>query len=298
MKQLKQLLVISQNGEARPVEIDPQDLNPGDIAIDWNSPEVMKEVLEEYTSVVIDTNDPEILRAKLNFLQRHGFPVGIQENIPANDRGRRYLDRFNNPKQVEITISERELKLEVYKACEEKAKSEGKGFVWDNATAWMVKNMMYYFGNDPACDWPLRKGLLISGNIGVGKTWLFEIFRDVSRKFLKAGGKNFKMTTCEKVYTAYEDDQQQAREKYCEGNWCFDDLGTEDMITNDYGTKRLPIVEILTHRYGKFKAYHYLTHLSTNLSPEEIRERYGERVFDRLMQMMHVVSWEGESKRS
>lgn len=297
MKQLKELLVIPQNGEAKITEADPNKLKPGEIAIDFNSPEVMREQLEAATNVVIDTNDPRILAAKINFLRRHGFPVGVQGNTPNNDRGRRYLDKFNNPKQLEIAISEDELKREILNHCEGKAKAKGEVFIWDNATAWMIKNMMYYFGNDPRCDWPLDKGLLISGNIGVGKTWLFEIFRDISRQFLKAGGKNFKMTTCEKIYETYEENPQNAREKYCEGNWCFDDLGTEDVVKNDYGNKRLPIVEILTHRYGKFQSYHYLTHLSTNLSMEEIRERYGERVFDRLMQMTHVVSWTGDSKR-
>lgn len=293
MKQLKELLVIPQNGSAKGVNIDPDDLHQGDIAIDWSLADVIREV----TVMPIDTNDPRVLEARINFLRRHGFPIGSRKNVAKTERGKRYLESFSNQEERVIEISEDDLKRKIWEHCEEKAKAGNELFIWDSSSIWMIRNMMYYFANDPRCDWPLDKGLLISGNIGVGKTWLFEIFRDISRKYLKPSGKNFKMCTCRDVYQAYSEDENTAIEKYTDRNWCFDDLGNEPLERKDYGNSVLPMESILTHRYGKFKAYHYLTHLSTNLSVEEIRERYGERMFDRLMQMTHVVSWTGDSKR-
>ncbi len=50
----------------------------------------------------------------------------------------------------------------------------------------------------------------------------------------------------------------------------------------DYGNVLYPITELLTTRYDR----HLFTILTTNLTPSEIRPRYGDRIADRLNDMM------------
>lgn len=58
----------------------------------------------------------------------------------------------------------------------------------------------------------------------------------------------------------------------------LDDIGTET-VKNNYGEKRIAFAEIMdsAEKFGK------LVIISTNLSGKEISERYGERVYDRLI---------------
>lgn len=296
MKQLKDLIIIpSDGGPAQIGTGDPDQIPEGVVGFDLD----LANQLRESVTVPIDTSDPAILARKADFLRRHGFPVGSSENIPRTDAGREYLDRFSKEPTYRREISEIELKQHILEACEAKAATQDRVFMWDTITAWTVRNMMYYFGNHPACEWPLNKGLLLFGTVGVGKTWMFEIFRDISRKYLKAGRKNFKMTTCRNLYDVYKNEgKEAARAKYGKGNWCFDDLGNEPVEHKDYGNSVLPVEEIMILRDSEFSNGYWFTFISTNLSLEEIRDRYGLRMFDRLMRMCHPVEWAGESKRN
>lgn len=72
----------------------------------------------------------------------------------------------------------------------------------------------------------------------------------------------------------------------------LDDIGTET-VKNNYGEKRIAFAEIMdsAEKFGK------LVIISTNLSGKEISERYGERVYDRLISTTKRVMFKGESLR-
>lgn len=73
----------------------------------------------------------------------------------------------------------------------------------------------------------------------------------------------------------------------------IDDLGTEPSIVKVFGTERLPLVELMAARYD----LQLPTILTTNLGPEGIAERYGERIADRLREIADAIGFEGESFR-
>ena len=73
----------------------------------------------------------------------------------------------------------------------------------------------------------------------------------------------------------------------------IDDLGTEPLIVMDYGNEKTPIVDLLSKRYEN----RLFTIISTNLTPRQIRERYGERIADRFNEMMEVVIFKNPSYR-
>jgi len=72
----------------------------------------------------------------------------------------------------------------------------------------------------------------------------------------------------------------------------LDDVGTEE-VSNVYGNRRMAFAEIMdaAEKHGK------LVIVSTNLTPNEIKQRYGDRVLERIRATTTRVLFEGESKR-
>ena len=72
----------------------------------------------------------------------------------------------------------------------------------------------------------------------------------------------------------------------------IDDVGTED-ISNIYGNKRIPFAELVdaAERDGK------LLIISTNLDEDHLREKYGERVVDRLHAVTRKITISGKTMR-
>lgn len=72
----------------------------------------------------------------------------------------------------------------------------------------------------------------------------------------------------------------------------LDDIGTEDVLVS-YGNRRLAFGEIMdaAEKYGKIAI------ISTNLQPNEIIDKYGVRVFDRIISTTKRVEFRGKSLR-
>lgn len=72
-----------------------------------------------------------------------------------------------------------------------------------------------------------------------------------------------------------------------------DDIGREPREVMFYGNVYNPICELLEYRY----AHQLFTITSTNLTSEELKAKYGQRITDRLNEMMHCVIFVGQSFR-
>ena len=80
----------------------------------------------------------------------------------------------------------------------------------------------------------------------------------------------------------------------------IDDIGHEPVSVSHFGTVFSPVAEFIKARYEKCQRepnWHRATHFTTNLSPEELRIRYGDYIFDRLVEMCDWVHIEGQSFR-
>jgi DNA replication protein DnaC len=62
----------------------------------------------------------------------------------------------------------------------------------------------------------------------------------------------------------------------------------------DFGNVLCPVVDLLTKRYDM----QLFTIVTTNLTPAEIREKYGDRVADRMNEMMVKVIFNNETYRN
>jgi len=72
----------------------------------------------------------------------------------------------------------------------------------------------------------------------------------------------------------------------------IDDIGTEEIV-NDYGTKIDAVENAIFEAEDDLK----LLLLTSNLDANSIKERYGERIYDRIKRLCKVVFFRGESLR-
>jgi len=72
----------------------------------------------------------------------------------------------------------------------------------------------------------------------------------------------------------------------------IDDVGTEE-ISNQYGNKRLAFAEIM----DAVEKHEKLIIVSTNLNDEQLADRYGDRVVDRIIATTKRVLFSGDSLR-
>ncbi len=72
----------------------------------------------------------------------------------------------------------------------------------------------------------------------------------------------------------------------------LDDIGTEELSVK-YGEKRMAFAEIIdsAEKHGK------LVIISSNLNETELKSRYGDRIFDRILSTTKRVLFQGESFR-
>ncbi len=139
-----------------------------------------------------------------------------------------------------------------------------------------------------------RKGIILSGCTGCGKTTLFKLFNfgsvwecDSPKRPLSEGNTVlFGWQSCRAIAMEYADKQRggvESLKKYFSGNIMFDDFGAEN-IASHYGSKSDVMGEIIQSRYER----RCRTFITTNLTFEQIQKVYGERVASRLAEM---CSW-------
>lgn len=181
----------------------------------------------------------------------------------------------------------------------------------------IIEMLLLYFWQRPEFEnntgFDLNKGILLRGNFGTGKTFIFDVLLHFVRKtpeirhmrfqkivaygiesdFNVSGYKNLEKIKSKfiKEHYGYTSDRNQLN------HLLIDDLGSEDGKASHFGTQTDIVKNILMHRYDIFRDHKVVTHLTTNLKPSEIREHYGERVYSRFLEMFNDIVIDGSDRR-
>lgn len=173
------------------------------------------------------------------------------------------LDLTTERLQINIPDAENVLRLGL-------SERMGSNFVWlpeyTKVVEWMKDNN--------------GRGLLLKGNVGRGKT---EIGRNILPAVI-----NHHYSRIVNCYDAV--DLSARKSEFLNNNWplCIDDLGTEK------DAKSRDVFERLADQMEKRDRFLIVT---TNLSGEDIRRIYGDRVFDRLKGNTTSITFKGDSMR-
>jgi DNA replication protein DnaC len=170
----------------------------------------------------------------------------------------------------------------------------------------IVAVLCCYFSNDKrfeTADLKLRKGILLYGGVGVGKTTLMQAFRQ-NQAF------SYRIISCREVEGHFATEGEEAIKRYSinypvavnsnryghqEIGYCFDDLGTENSNTKNYGNAKNVMTDILLNRYDSGLDPRS-THITTNLSGDEIEKTYGTRVMDRITENFNLITFPVKAK--
>ena len=200
--------------------------------------------------------------------------VAIREK-KARIKRKEYLEELNKPVQLPPqTFSWIKSHFE-----ERFKQNEGTGFVWDQHNEDQVHNILQHFVSDD------KFGLFLRGPIGCGKS-------SVLKALTLNPFRPFHFVSCKKIQSYFAQGGFEVIQKYMKGNYCFDEFGDEEEATN-YGNKVEVMTYILESQYD-CKTYPG-TMITTNLNSDQIRERYGERIWSRLNEMYDFVLFDTDS---
>lgn len=141
-------------------------------------------------------------------------------------------------------------------------------------------------------------GVLFCGTYGNGKTTMLYALRSVVRYLAdnhyyddsdyEGIHTHLQIYDSRKIAKLYVDRNPDVFEDACrEPLLAIEDMGKEPTEQLDYGNVISPVVELLEHRYDAQR----FTAITTNLTPKEVREKYGNRIADRFNEMMCVVNF-------
>lgn len=151
----------------------------------------------------------------------------------------------------------------------------------------VVIELIKYFAGLPCETLNNKQGVILCGNVGSGKTMLFNIFFDLMQPYYKASAREIAKEYAEEgivILKKYVKKFKQTSIGLQPVDFFFDDLGAEDNRKH-YGNEANCMAEIICDRYDLYTQYGTLTHFTTNLTEDEIEDKYGERVISRLKQM-------------
>lgn len=135
-----------------------------------------------------------------------------------------------------------------------------------------------------------KRGALILGNVGSGKTFVMDI---LLRVIHNQDTKKFSKVNAIDLITDFNMYGHDVFKKYDRKNVFFDDLGAETK-GKYYGENMEAFEKLIQIRYNDYRDFGVVTHFTTNLNKKQMLERYGERIISRLKEMCEIIILDGK----
>lgn len=173
--------------------------------------------------------------------------------------------------------------------------------ILNSVFAWVWKNSA---SNSLGLDY--NKGLFFYGSLGRGKTMTLHALRKylIGLNYRRHNQRrdDYRLGTywksASELANLYAADGQPALTEFYQSDCCLfiDELGREPNPANNYGTKLDVIQFLLQMRYDH--RHTSVTHITTNLSLEDIGRIYGYYIADRCLELFNFIEFKGESLRN
>lgn len=186
-------------------------------------------------------------------------------------------------------------------------------FVVDDNNRDVLRFLLYYFNGCPLAEdvfpgrgYKLHKHIMLQGAVGTGKTLLMQVFSE----YLNITGNprffyNLSVTQMVNYYTLHNNldrytfYEEENRGFKCEPvNICLNDIGVQS--TKFYGIDTDTLTaEFLHARNEIWTQYHKMAHLTTNLTNEQLKQKYRDgfgRLLDRF-KTYNIIPLTGDSRR-
>ncbi len=148
-------------------------------------------------------------------------------------------------------------------------------------------------------------GIVLCGGCGNGKTTMLKALQNLLRRLQirkptaplgSSHGAYYGLTIVDALHIAQlcKTNHTKYLELTQDDMLAIDDLGTEPVEVMDYGNIMTPVIDLLTKRYEA----QLFTIVTTNLDPKDIRKRYGDRIADRLNEMMAKIVYRNPTYRT
>ena len=171
----------------------------------------------------------------------------------------------------------------------------GQGFkIYEEDRAILFKLCNYQIRDYETCkklDIDLKKGILLSGPVGCGKTSLMKLIRHITPHY-----KFYEVIPARNIVFAFNHLGYGLIEQYGDNQfYCFDDIGVEP-FGRYFGNDCNVMGEILLSRHDLFLEYKFKTHCTTNLNAHELEDFYGNRVRSKMRELFNLIGYGKGSK--
>lgn len=217
---------------------------------------------------------------------------GLKERIPS------LATQVSSRTQIDLTTEARLFKAELDKLC------PSGTFVIDHDNREIVSSVfawVWKYDTWNRCGFDYKKGFFVYGPVGTGKSTLLKGLQKYMNKVKdRYSTKDFRIgffwKSASELANSYAGDGQEKLLQWCdECNLLIDELGREPRPAKHFGTALNVIQFILQLRYYRRKDN--ITHITSNINPEDVLTLYGDYISDRFKEMFNIVPYGGKSKR-
>lgn len=193
-----------------------------------------------------------------------------------------------------LEIPERDCANGLYASFKSEVEHWGGTLMFDDDTRRHIFDAARWLANAAA-----SPGLMLCGLYGNGKTTLAQAIKKLveSLSRIELGYTNRKrmpLLTAKEVSALMKSDRKSYDGLLTEELLIIDDLGEEPTEIVVFGSTETPVADLLAARYAR----RLFTVCTTNLTADDLKTKYGPRIYDRLAEMMTLIVFENPSYRT